>query len=117
MTAITAAENADRGSSSWHDYHLYETFERLLYLKVSIREAASDALRVRFEWNLLCNEERSQLLLKIKPRVNSAPPQFTRHSQRLQHHNSRLLKLIERAERRLSAVAQKAASEVKQIEK
>jgi hypothetical protein len=38
-------------------------------------------------------------------------------AERLQHHNSRLLKLIERTERKLSAVAKKVAREVKQIEK
>jgi hypothetical protein len=37
-------------------------------------------------------------------------------AEKLQHHNSRLLKAIQRTESKLSAIAKKAANEVKQIE-
>ena len=68
LAAMAAAKNAGRRSSSWHDYHLYGTSERLLYIKVSIRETASDTLRVRFEWNLseyVCMYVFSFLLLLL----------------------------------------------------
>jgi len=38
-------------------------------------------------------------------------------AQRLQHHNTRLLEIIERTEQKLSAVAKQIAQEVKQVEK
>jgi hypothetical protein len=38
-------------------------------------------------------------------------------AQRLQHHNSRLFKIIERTEQKLSAIAKQVAQEVKQVEK
>jgi hypothetical protein len=38
-------------------------------------------------------------------------------AEKLQHHNSRLLKIIERTERKLSVIAKKVAREVRQIEK
>ncbi|MHC4507960.1 MAG: hypothetical protein ACYTAO_03240 [Planctomycetota bacterium] len=38
-------------------------------------------------------------------------------AEKLQHHNSKLIKIIERTENKLSAIAKKVANEVKQIEK
>jgi len=38
-------------------------------------------------------------------------------AEKLQHHNSRLIKIIEHTENKLSAIAKKIVSEVKQIEK
>jgi hypothetical protein len=52
LAAMTAAKWASGRSSSWHKYHLYETFERLLYIKVSIEQIDRDTQRVRFEWNV-----------------------------------------------------------------
>ena len=43
--------------------------------------------------------------------------QALKDAEKLQHHNSRLIKIIEQTEKRLSAIAKKVASEVKQIEK
>lgn len=52
LAAMAITERTDRRSSSWHGYHLYETFERLLYIKVSIDQTDRDTQRVRFEWNV-----------------------------------------------------------------
>ena len=38
-------------------------------------------------------------------------------AEKLQHHNSKLIKIIKRTENKLSAIAKKIANEVKQIEK
>ncbi|MFX0200224.1 MAG: hypothetical protein ACFFCW_29240 [Candidatus Hodarchaeota archaeon] len=49
LAAMAAAVRADWRSSSWHDYHLYGTFGRLSYIKVSIYKVVSDTLRIRYE--------------------------------------------------------------------
>ena len=38
-------------------------------------------------------------------------------AEKLQHHNSKLIKVIERTEHKLSAIAKEVAKEVKQVEK
>jgi len=38
-------------------------------------------------------------------------------AEKLQHHNSKLIKIIERTEHKLSAIAKEVAEEVKQVEK
>jgi len=38
-------------------------------------------------------------------------------AEKLQHHNSRLIKVIERTEHKLSAIAKEVAKEVKEVEK
>ena len=40
-----------------------------------------------------------------------------RAAEKLQHHNSKLIKIIERTESKLSAIAKKIVHEVKQVEK
>ncbi len=44
-------------------------------------------------------------------------PEALKDAEKLQHHNSKLIKIIEQTEKKLSAIAKKIASEVKQIGK
>lgn len=118
-----------------HIARLEETRHVFAKLPTSAKKKAATELAARYN-QMVGSETRLERLDKavaenekrIRQLTEQAQVQTARHehqklcatlkaAEKLQHHNSKLFKIIDRTEKKLSAIAKQIAREVKQVEK
>lgn len=117
-----------------HIARLQETRQVFAVLPPSVKKKAAAELAARYNQMIgietrlerldraVAENERRTCDLTARARMHAVRYEYRglfedlETAQKLQHHNTRLFKIIERTEKRLSAIAKQVAQEVKQVE-